>query len=376
METPDNYNLETETLTQGIERVSVYGFDKITTINAVFAPRSNNTNTAQNPLNNNTLTDTVNNIQSYNNNNITLTENNHTTNTVNNDNDIDDVTLDQEVTKELITELMLQSQGIPPEILIRQIETKHLPDFNYLITTRHNVSPDMTTGIDIPLHPLLPTAMALPVIDFKHDKTPTPITSVKLADKIQKLLDNSFDAVTRQPKKPLNTTKSIFNMFFPNNELVASNANRIINHTTTLIDLTYSLIIKLQVLDKLISNPAARIPSITGYSMPHYSQEYVSQYDCFGSTITSQKKYTELATQLTISTNYNIKMLAHLRITAELEEIKSKVHKIISLTEREWAYLLTHPSQLLEPPDTLPSTPPPIEIAFLHMTAIHMKLRD
>ena len=69
---------------------------------------------------------------------------------------------------------MLQSQGIPPEILIRQIETKHRPDFNYLITTKHNDPSGMTTGNGIPLLPLLPTAMTLPVVDFKHYKTPTP----------------------------------------------------------------------------------------------------------------------------------------------------------------------------------------------------------
>ena len=69
-------------------------------------------------------------------------------------------------------------------------------------------------------------------------------------------------------------------------------------------------------------------------------------------------------------------MLAFQRITAGLDEIKSNVHRIISLTKRDWAYLLTHPSQLLEPPDTLPTAPPPIEIALLHIAAIHMKRRD
>ena len=194
--------------------------------------------------------------------------------------------------KELLEELLNRAEGIPDELLIRQIQTAQLNNFNDLITTKPNQPPNLTS--DIEYIPKLPQAMCRNTITFKHSKSPsTPILAIKIPEYLQQIMDNSFNITTREPITPLRSTKVVFTLFFPNDPIVATNAKRILNNTAMLINYTYSLLIKQQILKDLIDNPAARIPSITGYSMPHYSQEYVSQYDCFGSTITSQKKYTE-----------------------------------------------------------------------------------
>ena len=404
MQTPNTEFIDdpNETFTQALNRAankhdSEYHTRTRTsnTISAVFAPRPNVSNTVHNLSNNlsniniQTASTSTNNIQIQNTNN-TISENdnnlqieqqtinettlnNITNNTTEYDTNNYNTSNTQFHTTELIDQLILKT---PADLLIRQIETTQVPEFYKLITTKNNLPPDLTLGNDIRLIHMLPIATAMPLIDFKHEQTPTPIPSVTLPDNIQKVLDNSFDTLTQQPKLPLDSTTNIFTMFFPNNKLVASNANRILNHIATLMDITYSLLIKQQILNNLTNNPAARIPSITGYSMPYYSPEYTTQYDCFGATTTSQTSYTELATQLAISTNYNIKVLANLRITAELEEIITKVNKTISLNEQEWSYLLSHPAQLLEPLNSYPLTPPPINIIELHLVAIHMKLRD
>jgi hypothetical protein len=285
-----------------------------------------------------------------------------------------DITND-EFTNDEISRLISGQQTIPDDIIIRRIRDDNMSKFNQLITTSAT-TPNLTDGKDIKLINNIPPAMAITGMVFPTTETTIPHPTI--SNSTQKVIDNAFDSQTRQPKKKFNTIPITFEKFFPNNNNVIQNLDRIVKNVMKLIDLTYSLLIKEVILTKLIHNPAARIPSITGFRMPYYSQEYASQYDCFGSTLHVQHQYTELATQIAISTNYNIKTLAQIIIATEIKQIKTLVHKIMSLTDREWAFFVTHPAKPLYPPPshTLPNTDPPITFKPLYMCMIHIILRD
>jgi len=158
-----------------------------------------------------------------------------------------------------------------------------MPDLYDIITTS-NKPPNHNDSSYIRLVPMYPEGMMVGTIDFRHDNTPTKASNIEIDAQLQTILDKSFDKETLQPKIKLDTITTIFKTFYPNNLSISKTADKIFNNLAKLIDMTYSLLIQERILEKCNNNPIAKIPSITGFTMPYYSQEFTEQYNCSGST--------------------------------------------------------------------------------------------